>query len=324
MSPTPQTEAVDLLRLPDAAYFTLGTDALSALKARLAETVQPPPLAVPPGVPDDPIPELRAIGMPRQIELVQSQKLPLLLAEVRTGQRAWEVEPQQNRVLLVTHLATGAVMATSARSKGRRMPVLAPSGTGTPPDDFNSRLSSIDVTLHDLLLWLPPDRLLGRLAVTILDFDLPTNTVQVETSGPPAGKGPDGAAASMAPRRRIAVENADVAEISAGVRLETHATTSTAGRPMLYGSIDLPATEVAFREHDRSPAASIVFVRLDGDAPVVVDVDLPRDPDAPPGQVRASFRLAVADALRDALVAGRWAAYLVVGHAVSRPATMIL
>lgn len=320
MSPTPYDQSIDLLRLPDADYFRLEPGALSALKTRLARIVQPPALSVPPGSMPESIPELRAIGLPRQVDLGVSRKLPLLLAEVRTGQRMWAVEPQLNRVVVVTQLSTGTVAAKSARSKGRRMPVLDPSGTGTPPDEFNRQLSNIDVTLHDLLLWLPPERLLGRLAVTLLDFDLPSNTVELEATGPTAATDPMSVTAAAGMRYGIAVEMMDAAKVPPGVHLEAQPMEGDRRHLLLCGSIALSATEISFRG-DGSLAAAMIFVRLDGEAPIVIDLILPHRSDSSDGSVRKSFRLDVNDAMQDEARAGQWAAYLVVGRFVSRSVT---
>jgi hypothetical protein len=295
MNPDTRTSVLQALTLPDAdAYFALDPAALAGLVKQVAAKVQAP------GRAKGPLPELRAIGAPPQVDAAARATFPILIAEVRSNQREWEVASRQNRHVVVSNLSTGTVQVVAARDMGRRMPAQQPSKSGPAPDAFNAALSSINVIQRDVLSWLPREQLRGRLAVTVLDYDLPSNTVAVQVSA----KGADPASAGPA-RLHVKKDPSVAAPTGNGVSLNP----APSGR--VTASVALARSRLAaFHE---LAAASLVLVQLDRPDAVVVDlaVEIP----ANALEIRSAFSV---DLNRFA-AAGHYLAYLVVGDTVAGP-----
>jgi hypothetical protein len=316
MSPESSATVIRTLALPDEEFFALDDAATRALQTRVASLVQGPPQ---PGR-RAPLPELRAIGAPPRVDWRRRTTCPVLLAEVRGNRREWEVHAAQNRVLIVSNLDTGAIDLVAPLDKGRRMPVLQPSRSGPPPNDFNAGLSLIGVRRYDLLDWFPRHFVEGRLAVTFLDYDLVSNTVVVDASSTDDAPG---AGASLRGPGRMAVLPAPAHAGAPGVALRVP--TTVAGAPaLLRAEVRLPRQRVTFIDappgasHPLVLAASLLLVQLDRLQPVLLDLAAPAAP-AGAGNVEAAFTLDLRGALAGRATAGDWLVYLVLGDTVTGP-----
>lgn len=187
MEPSPMdrsTQAVlSILTLAVDRFFAIDSDTTASLSRDVAAALQPTPLSAPPAAQREASPELRVINVPATIDWNTQSTFPLLLAESRSRQREWEVDPKKNRQVVVVGLDHPGVEIFAPVEYGRRMPVLEPSRTGPKPDGFQATLSSVTVHHHNLLEWLDRSRLEGRIAVTLIEFDLRSNTVLTRIKG---------------------------------------------------------------------------------------------------------------------------------------------
>jgi hypothetical protein len=320
MSPDALVTVIRTLALPDADFFALDEAATLALQTRIAALAQGPSR---PGA-RAPLPELRAIGAPAQVDWSRRTTFPLLLAEARGNMREWEVHAMQNRALTVSNLDSGAVDVIAPLDKGRRMPILTPSRSGPPPDDFNAGLSSIGVRGYDLLHWFPRQFLEGRLAITFLDYDLVSNTVLVNASMVRRGTdATQNAGASLRAPGRIAVLPVPPSAAPGGVTLSVPPRI-VAEPARLRADVHLPRSRVT--AIDRSPganhpmllAASLLLVQIDRLQPVVLHLAVPAAPGGG-GNVDAAFTLDLRGALAGRAGSGAWLVYLVLGDTVTGP-----
>ncbi len=321
MSPDPVATAIELLALPDEAFFTLDAAVTMALQARLARLVQPSPMSQPPTDVPVPLPELRVIGAPTQLDWHRRTSFPLLLAEIRSNRREWEVNAVQNRLLMMSNLGTGAVDLMAPLDEKRRLAVRPPSGSGTPPDAFNAGLSSIGVRPYNLLRWFSREQAQGRLALTVLDYDLVSNTVLVHGWGASAAP-TEGVLAWGA--TRLGVQPVAPTAGSVGVTLQVPATVSAAPPALLRAELRLPRSHVAAvgapaqASHKLLLAATLLLVQRDGPTPVLLHLAAPAAVDAA-GNIEAAFDLDLGGALAGRAATGDWLVYLVVGDTLTGP-----
>lgn len=323
MSPDPVATAIaiELLALPDEAFFTLDAAVTVSLQARLARLVQPPLMSRPPTGGSVPLPELRAIGAPRELDWHRRTSFPLLLAEIRGNQREWEVNAVQNRLLMMSNLSTGAVELMAPLDEKRRLPVRPPSGSGPPPDAFNAGLSSIGVRQYELLRWFSRQQAQGRLALTVLDYDLKSNTVMVHGTGGSTAPAEDVLARGAT---RLGVLPVAPTAGSVGVTLQVPAMVSAVAPALLRAQVRLPRGRVtvvrapAQASHPLTAAATLLLVQRDNPMPVLLDLAVPAAADAA-GNIAAAFDLDLGGALAGRAAAGNWLVYLVVGDTLTGP-----
>lgn len=318
MNPT-QLEAVrQLLSLPDDQFFSFDSSSSRVLQNRFAAIVKPKPMASPPGGEKTALPELRQIGVPGLLDWQQRDSFPLLLAELRSNQREWQVHASQNRLLLLSNLDNGVVDVMAPLDAGRRMPVLEPSGSGQPPDEFNARLSSAGIRHYDLLRWFDKNDLHGRLAVTVVEYDLLSNTALT------LGKLPSGAASTAGQPRIPAEAQPHPAGVTAGISFQVPQTLAPGVPALLRAQVKLPRSRIKLLDAaSRSAsgpmlAASVLMVQLDKPMPLLLHLAAPLSQS---GEiVETSFSVDLQAALqRQPASAGLWQVYLVVGDMVSEP-----
>jgi len=320
MNPEALATVLTMITLPDEAFFALDAPATAALQGRVAQALLPPPLTGPPSRGADPPPELRAIAIPREVDWGRRASFPMLLAEVRSHQREWEVNAGQNRLVVISNLVSGEVIV-SPPDLGRRLEVQPPSRSGPPPDALNMRLASIGVVRFDLQRWFQRQQLLGHLAVTVVDYDLPSNTVTVHAWGPgvtPPGGVLAGGATRIEPAFAAGVPAAD------GVTMTLPDTVSAVTPAVLHSEVRLPRTRAATVDapprapHPLVLAATLMLVKLDQPLPVLIDLAVPAESDAA-GNVAAAFHLDLGGALAGRVTTGAWLVYLVVGDTLTGP-----
>jgi hypothetical protein len=319
MNSDTRTSVIQALTLADPeAYFALEPAALAGLAKQVAALVQPA-MSAAPARPNGPLPELRVIGAPPRVNWAAHGRFPLLIAEVRSNQREWAVASRQNRHVIVSNLSTGAVHVAPAQDRGRRMPPLQPSGSGAAPDPFNAALSSINVIQRDISPWMPREQLQGRLAVTVLDYDLPSNTVNVETTADSATSVTPPANSTRPPRRLVNMDPLVAAHAGIGVRLARAPEANSSASCRVIASLQLPRTQLKVIKgppQGITPllvTASLVLLQLDRPRSVVVDLAVAISADD--SEIRSAFSLD----LNRLAAAGDYMAYLVVGDTVAGP-----
>jgi hypothetical protein len=320
MTIDPVAVALEVLALPDDDFFGFDNAAATSLQARLAREAQPPPMSGPPTQASSPLPELRVISAPKDLDWGRRSAFPMLLAEIRSNRREWEVHAGQNRLLLMSNLDTGAVDPMAPLDAGRRMPVRPPSRSGEPPDEFDGSLSMIGVRPYDLLRWFSREQAQGRLAITVFEYDLISNTAL--THGHGSSEPPPEALLSQAAARIASQPTAATSE-AAGVTLLAPDIISASAPALLHAEVRLPRGRVAAFEAPRDAdhplllAASLMLVRLDKVTPVLLHLTAPAVLDDS-GVVNSAFELDLG-VLAGTTPAGDWLAYLLVGDTVTGP-----
>lgn len=292
--------------LPDEA-------SLRAIKMRVARIVSSAGMMAPPTSKPTPLPELRAIGAPRHLNWNGLKTFPVLLGEVRSNQREWEVQTNQNRFFLLSNLDSGAADVIAPIDHGRRMPVLDPSGSGTPPDESNAVLAIIGVLPYDLMRWFTPQQVQGRLAVTAFDYDMTTNTARVDVAGGPGH--PPAPAQRVVARSLPSTPDVDAAapavrwpaEIRKGEGAAVHVELKMPRERVAL--IESPGTEPAL-------AATLMMLQLDK-SPVMMHVRAAVK--QANGAVTSAFDVEFNGSSTRLMGTGDWVGYVVVGDTVAGP-----
>lgn len=176
-----QIRALELLKLPDAAWFGLDGAARLALQLRLAATIAPS--AALPNAAPQPVASVLAVGAPAHVAPKQRERVPFLVAAQFDAQREWEVNYKPNRVVVVSDLSTGRVKVGSASPHDKRRPP-PPSRSGAPPSPQQAMdaMTSLELlNLADLMGTLQGPT---RLALTVIYLDWKSNTVSIDVAGP--------------------------------------------------------------------------------------------------------------------------------------------
>lgn len=319
-----QVEALKLITLPEEDYFSVEAKALGALQGRLAALLRPKGKAPARGK-TEPLTEMLLISAPPALELDKRSTFPLLVAAVRSGQREWEVHVAQNRLFVLSNLATGAVDVMAPLDPDRRMPVRPPSRTGEPPDALNAAAGAAGVQSFDLFKWFGRDTVPGRNAVTLIEYDRRSNTVLVDVV---AEKGGTPKRRSFQRVRAQPASSPAAAASASGVEFSAPSSLAGAAAAPLQGMLRLPRTEVtAVDAPPGSPqplfvAGALVLVKLDDSKPQVVHLVLPARPATQAGGIAAvesAFSVDLRAALTPYKLSGTYLAYLVIGSAVSGP-----
>jgi len=314
MSPDKLAAVIEAIARPDKDFAALTEAKIEALKDRLAILVTPAPSTGPPSSVRVPLPEVRAIGVPTSLNWNELTTFPLLLAEVRSIQREWEVHARQNRRFLVSNLDSGATDVIEPLQLGRRMPMLPASHSGSPPTASSAVLSSIGVLPYDLMRWYSPQQMQGRLAITFFDHDLVSNTVLVDVKGGPGKPPVSGGRLVVQPRPPKASLDA------AGVKVQWPATIRNGQPALVQVELKLPRDKVALIEAlpgaETSLATSLLMLRLDK-SPVLMQVQVAVKPSQ--GFVATAFDVDLGGGSFAMLPAGDWLGYLIVGEAAIGP-----
>jgi hypothetical protein len=203
------------------------------------------------------------------------------------------------------------------------MPQLPASATGTPVDAFNAKLSTLGVVHRDVLTWVPPDlmrgRMHGRLALTLIDYDLPSNTRRVQTLGEADPANPRGSGAKA--RSVVKLEAGATPAIAAGVAFTAPAATPS----RLRAEFKLERTQVTLLNGPAEArqamfvASSLVLVQLDSESPLVLDFAVGAE-----GKASDAVQSVFAIDLARLAPAGKYQVYLVIGETVSGPVSVTL
>ena len=197
---TRHDEAVRLLDVPAADYFTFNPEQQSRLQDALARLASGSDLSGQAG--DSPL--LLALGAPKSVDLDRQPKVPVLVGSVQTGLRAWHVNPITNLHLLMRNLSTGELSAAQALLKPRRGKEELRSGKGTPPDEIDAQTVRSSVAQTDLREIMPGSVKPGVFSITAVANELRSNTVSMRMEGRAAPQ--ESAPASPQPYLRHTLE----------------------------------------------------------------------------------------------------------------------
>lgn len=318
-----QRQAAQLLTLPDQDYFAFDEQRALAAQLRLAALFSAsdlPPTATPE------VPQFVALGAPRQIDLDRHAEWPLLMALHYTGQREWEVRHQQNVWLLAVELNSGAARLGRLFNPGKRELTPEPSRSGNPPDAIDAGAVYASVQRLDLRRAMAGDWQPGRFAVTVIFYDLKSNTVVIELQG-------EGNSAKPLPIGQpspflTAIDAALTPAIADGAALTRP---SGVGRSTLVNlTFDLPRDHqlLLIDREKRSPLlkASLLLLRLDDPWPTQMDFLAPihlLKPASGAARLQGAVQLDLRAAAGRAL-SGAYQAYLLAGDRVIGPWPLLL
>lgn len=310
---------LEAIARPDNDISLPDETALHAIKKRVASIVVPPPSSGPPSRVRTPLPELRAISAPRHLNWHELKAFPVLVAEVRSNQRGWEVRTNQNRFFALSNLDSGAVDVIAPLDHGRRMPIRPASGSGEPPSPSNANLSLIGVLPYNLLRWFTPQQMQGRLAITAFDYDMITNVARTDVTGGPGG-------IPVPAQRLIArsqLERTSLAALSSTApssELRWPAEIRKGEAATVQVDLQLPRERVALIESpagtEPALAATLMMLQLDK-SPLLMHVRAAAKQGD--GFVRASFDVEFNGSYTREMGTGDWMGYLVVGDSVIGP-----
>lgn len=314
-----------LLSLPDGRYFALDNAAVNVLQQQFSAALQPAFELTPPGASRPALREVLAIAGPAMVDLREQRRFPLLVAHSGGAGRQWSVNNALNGTLIAANLSTGAVDAVSLLDTSLRSSGGEHSRTGKPPGP-NGIGGAIGVRLHDLMERLPSEALQGRIALTLLDFDRPSNTLAATVRK--AADTPERRPAQRRITTTAAPTPTPTQAAAAGVSFVVPPTVAADKPALASAHIRLPQaqlTVVGAPAGSAQPlllAASLLLVQLDEPAPMLQHLAVPARPVQPTeaaALIDASFSLDLRGAFTDRHPSGHYLAYLVVGSTVTGP-----
>ena len=172
-----QEQAAQLLRLPDADYFSFDEARQVKLQEELAS------LASNGDVPGAPLPNpLIAIGSPR-IVTADHSSVSILIGHVETGLRNWQVNFNSNLHLFVRNQSTGELLLSDPLNDMRRprQPLL--SGVGKPPSAQTASTVYAGVSPVNLRERFGEALKPGQLVLTAIVNELRSNSVTINLRG---------------------------------------------------------------------------------------------------------------------------------------------
>ena len=318
-----QSKVAAFLKMPDEKYFDLDEDDVLGLQTRLVKAF---------GARKDA--SVLAIGAPETVSLKERSELPMLMALRYTGMRQWEVDYKQNIRILAVDLHTGSAMIERPFINAKRQPVLKPSMSGSPPDEFNSTATSafvrkIDVRQRLLLPWQP-----SRLALTVFLHDWKSNPTVVELTGEETAA-PEGiVAAEPSPFLSSTAPSEDSPSVQTGeAALSVPSRVPQDALATIHGAIDLPADQAVVLENSEEAAggylvSAVVLMQAKDDphppcAVVRAPAKLYKPADGAKTHVRSFFSFDVQTALPEKKLSGTYLVYLVVGSLSFGPYEMV-
>lgn len=322
-----QKKALEVISLSDGEILDMDEGKVAQLSLKLAAAFEEDPFAAPPTqVPR--MPDLfLALAAPKVVNLEQREDFSILLAARRTGLRQWEVDKDQNARLLVFNLDTGEMKSQRLFVRPKRMLTPEPSRSGPKPEGVAAAASMIGVESRvELRPLLGLDWRPARLALTVVEYDLISNTVFVELKG--------GGEREAAKSQRASAFLSGVQAVPASPKLQENgmslAVPPNAGgqKPVIvHGAVRLPAdqTVTVADSSDRGKfllKLSMVLVKLDQENAVQIELVVPATlrGGAGAGQtVEAYFSMDIHAALPGLQLNGTNQIYLNAGGQVAGP-----
>jgi hypothetical protein len=314
-----RNNAVELLKMPDEAYFSAGDDRILVLQRALSKIYREAEMSGS----RDAQPSI-AIGAPRKA--VSKDELPLLIATHQTGLRNWQVDPKQNLFVVATNLDTAQVRLARPLVPGKRERTPRPSASGVPPNEsLAEQVSNHVQRLNVAGLWsdgLAP----GRYALTVIIYDWLSNTVLVDWR--PSKQIPAAETTQWVPE--VLAQARDEPVPREGLAFHLPERVAAAAPVLLRASVSLPAGHLPrMRLEDRPEArlvpATVLLVRLDEPLAFSVDIGVPvKSVAQPTDRINAIFATDLRHAKRDELSAGTYRSYLIVGPDIAGPVPIVL
>ena len=310
-----RSKAMGLLSFPDAYYFQINNKKVEDLQMQLSTfftTNLIPPEAIKPSSTY----MFVALGAPKKVVLDSTNELPILVAMHYNGQREWAVRHQQNTWLLAVELNSGAVRVGNlgrSYNPGKRELTPEASRSGAPPDLINASGTSTGLKLIDLRKVITGDWRPGKIAVTVICYDLQSNTIVLDLQGkdgeskPPV---PSGQTASLPPTK--------VVDFS--FELQSATGPFTRFKMPLDVSQDYPLVPLGAVEQKSQLKATLLLLQLDN-VPLQFDLNtLVSKKRVWQGAVKIDLRAI----FNDSLPSGNYQVYLLSGTQVVGPSGLNL
>ena len=290
------------------------------------------------------------IAAPKSLAVEKRASLPLLLLAHFSAMREWEVAEEANAILVTSPLSSGPMQPCFAFPSDKRwQPGDWGSRQGAPPGPdertiFTSQIRTLDARALCKIPWKA-----GRVAVTHISYDLRSDTIITELTGPPVETKPIPAERAAAFRRKLfpakfemgkfpsyaaSTYHREVSGQGIGLRIPSNIAATAESIPAL-GTIRIPLPAYTWVEgHDPDlPVAllpaQILILQLDNPHRGVIPVTIPVYADS--GKtlhagdvVEAHFAIDLYPYINPSLEPGEYLAYLVVAEFVSDPAKVII
>lgn len=316
-----QAAMIDAVQVSDAAWFELDDDRLLALQLAMSRSIREAQAGQ--RAADDPDAELSlpppeislACAAPSHADLQRHTTLPLLIMLHSNGMREWLVNSGTNMLVTACDLETGAVWFIRPMDSDKRMEDRGLSSDAPMPDPFDAATIGSGIEQIDLLSFgLTRDT--TQLALSVIDFDVRSNTVTIAISGddrPPRAV----PVAVATPFVQPQVFDGPADRPSCALRLSSE-DAGASGHLLLRGDVRVPAPRYApLSRAGDGPLlpVTLLFVQRDRRAVEAVNLRVPVQPAA--GMLEGGFSLDLRDT--GMLGFGRTQLYLVAGSEVAGP-----
>lgn len=279
---------MELTTLPAEVYFSEDQQTFFNLQMRVNQELAARPA---------PEKEILLINGVTSLDLDRRNDLPALLIRYATGMRNWKVSNGLNSFLVSQDLDNGHLKVQSLAEKGEeRIQTPEPSASGTPPDANTAESTGTSLRRYFLRRLMSVDWRPSRLAFTMMDYDVSSNTHQVtltKGSQPP----PKPVLPVVAPSGFVKAMTAPASMGPATERVELSVASSSAQQVVMHGHIQAAASGVPAAQSSTAARradvilATLVLVALD-QPPLPVSLAIPATVLGEPGsgqQLAADF-----------------------------------
>jgi hypothetical protein len=324
-----QKKIEELLVLPDAHYLTLSQPDILTLQSELGKIARGdlPPT---PGNDIRENPPVFALGGPVKIDLEKNSSIPLLIAAMQSGSRKWSILYDINSFLVISNLNTGKVYLHWPFYRDKLTLAVSSSDQSVIPNGIEAKATSSSVRLVDLkkeIIGL--DWKNGEHTVTLVNYDLTSNTIRFNVSGAtdPTDLDHFDDRVTIFEKYQEAYEQVPIGENGLSFSLPTHVKSDQTIKCNV--KIDAASDMVQVKEIDEKMFlfVDLLMVKLDGDIPVHINICTPVESylgkdDIKKNKVEFSLDIGRIASDNNMELNGSYMSYLVSGSSISGPNTI--
>lgn len=279
---------MELTTLPAEAYFSEARETFFNLQMKVNQELAARPA---------PEKEILLINGVASLDLDHRKDLPALLLRYATGMRSWKVSNGLNAYLVSQDLDSGLLKVRSLAEKGEeRIQTPEPSASGTPPDANTAEATGTSLRRYFLRSLMNVDWRPSRLAFTVMDYDVVSNTYAVTLT-----KGnqplPRSALPIVAASGFVKAIARPASRSPGSERVELSVASSGAQQVLMHGHIQAAAASMPVAQSSTTAKradvilATLLLVALD-QPPLPVSLAIPATTQGEPGsgqQLAADF-----------------------------------
>ena len=304
-----QRKAIEVVNLPNQDYFSITGDKILILQRDLAEMLRGDMFLPSLSQMNEPKESTYALGAPEKVDLEKVDNLTVLFAEEESGLRRWQVDQKQNLHLALFSHAQGELFIKRYNTipKGKRQLKPQPSKSGVKPSKKEQAFLLTGVTPMDLLGQFGQNLSPGKYSVTVLIYDMATNTETFEIVN------------SKSP---VEILNKNVHNLSF-IRIYKSSTQSDKGlriqqisgeKIRLFAHVDSDNAPLKKGEDSILLQASLALLKLDSEEPCIINMLIPVESEE---RLSLHWEVDIKQALKNIELNGDYQAYLFVGSTVS-------